>query len=184
MDHTQAIRALTLTGKQLQQSDKSTKVTIIIGGSVAAMAVADMPVSRVTHDCDVLASERDDQWEAVYQAAQRVAEQQGLPKEWLNRDSRMYAHFLPVGWRSRCQLVGTFGPMQVLAISRLDLLAMKLMGAIVRPQDLEDMLALKPTKKDFVFLHKHLDRLDAESLTRETHDTERAILRELEASHG
>jgi len=184
MDHTQAIKALTQTGKQLQQASKNIPMRVILGGAVAAMAVAGMPVSRVTHDCDVLTSEPDDQWEAIHQAAQRVAEQQGLPKEWLNRDSRMYVHFLPVGWRNRCQLIGTFGPMQVLAISRLDLLAMKLMGAIVRPQDLEDMLALKPTKKDFVFLHKHLDRLDAESLTRETYDTQRAILRELEITHG
>jgi hypothetical protein len=96
----------------------------------------------------------------------------------------MYAHLLPIGWRNRCQQVGQFGPMQVLAISRLDLLAMKLMGAAVRPQDLEDILALKPAPKDFAFLYQHLDRLDAESLSRETHDTERAILRELEGSHG
>ena len=37
-----------------------------------------------------------------------------------------------------------------------------------------------PATDDTAFLRKHLDRLDAESLTRETHDTQRAILEELE----
>ena len=59
-------------------------------------------------------------------------------------------------------------------------MAMKLMGAAVRPQDLEDILAMRPTATDIAFLHEHLDHLDAESLTGETHDTERAILHDLE----
>lgn len=184
MNHSQAIEALKHTGELMQQTGHTSDVQIILGGAVAAMVVAKMPDTRVTLDCDVLVSEPDNQWEEVQQAARSVADQYGLPKDWLNRDSRMYAHLLPIGWRNRCQQVGKFGPMQVLAISRLDLLAMKLMGAAVRPQDLEDILALKPIPKDFAFLHKHLDRLDAESLSRETHDTERAILRELEESYG
>ena len=59
-------------------------------------------------------------------------------------------------------------------------MAMKLMGAPVRPQDLEDIIAMRPTADDIAFLHEYLDRLDAESLTRETHDAPRAILDDLE----
>jgi len=67
-----------------------------------------------------------------------------------------------------------------LAIGRRDLLAMKLMGAAVRPQDMEDILAMKPSAADIAFLHEHLDRLAAESLSRSVHEIERTILNELE----
>ncbi|HAI13594.1 MAG TPA: hypothetical protein DCM28_17945 [Phycisphaerales bacterium] len=184
MDRTQATSALKQTGKLLQESGHRDTVIVILGGSVAAMSVANMPATRVTHDCDVLVSEPNDQWQVVQAASQQIAKQNGLPENWLNHDSRMYAHLLPIGWRSRCEEVGTFGPLHVLAISRLDLMAMKLMGTPVRPQDLEDILAMKPTKDDLKFLHQHLDRLDEESYTRETHDNERAILKELEESDG
>lgn len=144
------------------------------------MVVADLPATRVTHDCDVLVSEPDAGWVVVREAAQQVAEKRGLPAEWLNRDNRMYAHLLPIGWRKRCELVGRFGPLEVLAIGRRDLMAMKLMGAPVRPQDLEDIIAMRPTTDDIAFLREHLNRLDAESLTRETHDAPHAILDDLE----
>ena len=180
MDRTQAIAALQQTGNLLAQTAPSGRVTVILGGAVAAMVVADLPATRVTHDCDVLVSEPDAGWETVRQAARQVAEKRGLPVDWLNRDSRMYAHLLPIGWRKRCEAVGQFGPLEVLAIGRRDLLAMKLMGAPVRPQDLEDIIAMRPTADDIAFLHEHLDRLDAESLTRETHDAPRAILDDLE----
>jgi hypothetical protein len=180
MDCNEAIKALKATGNRLQRSSRSGQVTVILGGAVAAMVVARMPADRVTHDCDVVASEPDDLWAAVQQAARQVAQEQGLPSEWLNRDSRMYAHLLPLGWRRRCEQIGEFGALKVLAISRRDLMAMKLMGAAVRPQDLEDIFAMKPSKPDVAFLDAHLDRLDAESLTRESHDAARAILKELE----
>lgn len=180
MDRTQAIEALKATGTRLERAGVVDRVTVILGGAVAAMVTAGLPASRATHDCDVLASEPDEQWQAVQQAAGEVARQRGLPADWLNRDARMYAHLLPLGWRGRCQTVGQFGPLTVLAISRRDLMAMKLMGAAVRPQDLEDILAMRPTAADVTFLHEHLNRLDAESLTGEGHDAERAILHDLE----
>lgn len=184
MDRTQAIAALQQTGNLLAQAAPSGRVTLILGGAVAAMVVADLPATRVTHDCDVVESEPESGWETVHQAARQVAQKRGLPVAWLNRDSRMYAHLLPIGWRKRCETVGRFGPLDVLAIGRRDLMAMKLMGAPVRPQDLEDIIAMRPTAEDIAFLHKHLDRLDAESLIRETHDASRAILNDLEPCDG
>lgn len=180
MDRTQAIAALQQTGDLLEKTAHDERVTIILGGAVAAMVVADLSATRVTHDCDVVASEPDAGWETVHEAARQVAEQRGLPVDWLNRNSRMYAHLLPIGWRKRCEVVGRFGPLTVLVIGRGDLMAMKLMGAPVRPQDLEDIIAMRPTAEEIASLHEHLDRLDAESLTGETHDGPRAILGELE----
>jgi len=180
VNRSEAITALRATGELLQRSGQVESVSIILGGAVAAMVTADLPASRITLDCDVVDSQPDDGWSAVQQAARQVAAQRSLPANWLNRDSRMYIHYLPLGWRDRCEPVGQFGPLTVLAVSRRDLMAMKLMGAAVRPQDLEDIVAMRPTRDDLAFLHEHLDRLDAESLSRETHDTERAIVNELE----
>jgi len=56
-DRTQAIAALQQTGKLLAQTAPHDRVTVILGGVVAAMVVADLPVTRATHDCDVLVSE-------------------------------------------------------------------------------------------------------------------------------
>jgi hypothetical protein len=181
MDRTQAIGALRQTGERLARTTQPDPVTVILGGAVAAMVVADLPAARVTQDCDVLASEPDAGWAAVREAAKHVAGQRGLPINWLNRDSRRYAHLLPMGWRKRCRPVGRFGPLEVLAIGRRDLMAMKLMGAPMRPQDLEDLVAIRPTAADLAFLHAHLDRLEAESLSHETHDAPRAILNELKS---
>lgn len=184
MDARHAIEALRATGDRLLASGQSGQVTLILGGAVAAITVADLPAGRLTHDCDVVVSEPDERWDTVLQAAREVAEQRGLPAGWLNRDARNDVHLLPSGWRGRCEWVGQFGPMAVLAISRRDLMAMKLMGAAVRPQDLEDIVTMRPSAEDVAFLRAHLDRLDAESLTRETHDRERAILPELEQTDG
>ena len=180
MDRTQAIAALQQTGDLLAQTAHNDSVTVILGGAVAAMVVANLPATRVTHDCDVVASEPDAGWVVVHEAARQVAAKRGLPVDWLNRDSHMYAHLLPIGWRKRCEAVGRFGPLEVLAIGRRDLLALKIIGAPKRPQDLEDIIAMRPTADDIAFLREHLDRLDAESLTGETHDAPRAILDELE----
>lgn len=184
MDRNQVIAALQQTGKLLAQTAHGDRVTVILGGAVAGMVVASLPATRITYDCDVVVSEPDAGWDAVHEAAQQVAGKRGLPTQWLNRDSRRYAHLLPINWRKRCEIVGRFGPMEVLAISRRDLMAMKLIGAPVRPQDLEDIICMRPTAEDIKFLHEHLDRLDAESLERETHDAPRTILDELEPCDG
>ena len=123
MDRNQAIAALQQTGNLLAQTAHSDSVTVILGGAVAAMVVADLPATRVTHDCDVLGSEPDASWVVVHEAARQVAEKRALPVDWLSRDSRMYAHLLPIGWRQRCEMVGRFGPLEVLAIGRRDLMA-------------------------------------------------------------
>lgn len=57
MDRTQAIAALQQTGNLLEKTAHNDSVTVILGGAVAAMVVADLPATRVTHDCDVVVSD-------------------------------------------------------------------------------------------------------------------------------
>ncbi|NJL31903.1 MAG: hypothetical protein HC898_09870 [Phycisphaerales bacterium] len=53
----------------------------------------------------------------------------------------------------------------------------------MRPQDLEDIIRMKPTRSDIAFLREHLHRLEAESLDRQTHEAQLAILDTLEPCH-
>ncbi len=69
--------------------------------------------------------------------------------------------------------------MIVTAVSRRDLMALKLMGAAQRPQDLEDLDAMKPGPDEAAFLHRYLDQSEAESLDHASYDRERALLNEL-----
>ncbi len=76
--------------------------------------------------------------------------------------------------------MGSFGPLTILAISRRDLVAMKVIGAPKRPQDLEDLVVIKPTAEEIDFVRRHLDRLESESLARDTYDAARTVLHRLE----
>ena len=179
MDRNDAIEALRATGDELEASGFTEPVNIVLAGAVAAMVTGGLPASRGTHDCDVVLIDPDDRWNVVRNAARAVARQRRLPPDWFNRDSQMYAYLLPLGWRGRCEAVGSFGPLVVTSVGRRDLLAMKLAGSPVRPQDQDDLVSMKPTTEELTFLEEHLDRLEAESLAGETFEAQRAILDQL-----
>jgi hypothetical protein len=89
----------------------------------------------------------------------------------------MYAWALRLGWRQRCEPVGTYGPLVVLRLSRIDLIATKVIGAPKRPQDVEDLIQIQPTADELRIVAEHVDRLEAEDLDRRSFDDQRAILR-------
>lgn len=88
----------------------------------------------------------------------------------------MFGFNLALGWHDRCEEVGKFSPLNVTRISRLDLLAMKLVSAAKRLQDITDLDSMKPTGSELDFLEAHLDRLEREDLDRQTFDRQRSIL--------
>ncbi len=57
MNQFEAIAALRATGERLRSAQIGDPVTVVIGGAVAGMLAGELPSSRVTHDCDVLATE-------------------------------------------------------------------------------------------------------------------------------
>jgi len=154
-------------------------VRVVLCGAVAGILGGDLSGERQTLDCDVIDSQPSERFEAVRDAAAVVAERLGLKPTWLNQDSRMFAHLLPTGWLTRLRPVGRFGPLEAVAVGRLDLLALKLMGIDQRPQDLEDIEAIKPRDDELAFLADYLDQKEAESLDRETFDAQHAIVKEL-----
>jgi hypothetical protein len=64
-------------------------------------------------------------------------------------------------------------------ISRMDLIASKVMSSPKRPHDLEDLRDLKATNEELDFVEQHIDRLEAEDLDRREFSDQRAVLRSL-----
>ena len=65
------------------------------------------------------------------------------------------------GWRGRRQYIGTWGLLTVYAAGRRDLLATKFYAN--RPQDREDVQAMKPTLEDCAFVRTYLTMLRVSS---------------------
>jgi hypothetical protein len=78
----------------------------------------------------------------------------------------MLSGVLPRDWRSRRVWVGMWGRLRVFSIGRSDLVAMKVLAG--RPQDVEDLRALRLTGDDVDFVRRYLGTL----ATGGTHDDE------------
>ena len=182
MSHDNVLKALSETGRRMANLANVEPVRVVVCGAVAGILAGDLSGERQTLDCDVIASDPRDAFANVAHAAAEVAEELDLKPQWLNQDSSMYAHLLPIGWKKRLQRVDRFGPLEVMIVGRRDLLALKLMGAPQRPQDLDDLEEMKPTTAELVFLSEYLDQQEAESVARETYDSQRALLDDLRGS--
>lgn len=69
----------------------------------------------------------------------------------------MLSDALPRDWRSRRVWVGMWGRLRVFSIGRSDLVAMKVLAG--RPQDVEDLRALRLTGDDVDFVRRYLGTL-------------------------
>lgn len=175
------LQALQATGAALAVNGETEAIQVVLCGSMAGILGGHLPAERQTLDCDVIASQPSDRFPAIAAAAANVAHTLDLSPQWLNNESRVFAWRLPVGWKERLHTIGRFGPLTVTAVSRRDLMALKLVGAAKRPQDLEDLDAMKPDQHEAAFLHRYLDQSETESLDRASYDHERALLNELMA---
>ena len=184
MDSDQLLEAVERVGRRLADSEPGMPVVrLLVVGGVAGMLTKALPAERTTTDCDVMDMVPPDRWDAVRQAAAEVGRELGLKPTWLNRDSRAYQHVMAAGWQSRCIKVGVFGKLDVRAVGRTDLIVAKVMGAAQRVQDREDLRCLKPTAGELDKVLKHLDRLEAESLDRQTFEPQRAVVAALRMEH-
>jgi hypothetical protein len=179
LDAELTLRALQRTGDSLAASGLAAPIRLIVAGGVAGMLAGLLEPSRTTGDCDVMWASDESQWAGVVTAAAEAGERLGLPQHWLNRDCAMYAWCLPLGWLDRCKRVGTFGSITVDRLSRLDLIATKVIGSPKRPQDFADLRAMSPTAAELAFIDDHLDRLAAEHLGGDTFDDQCAIVEAL-----
>ena len=176
-----ALEALRRTGAELALHGVATLIELVLMGSTAGLFAGALAANRVTSDCDVAWPRRDHpNWVMLSRAAEAVADALGLPREWLNYKAQVWSRYLPLGWRERCEEVGQFGPLVVQRISRVDLICTKIFGAPRRPQDLDDLLAIRPTLAELEFARAHLERVRSEDLSRGEYDDVEAVLDALE----
>ena len=150
---------------------------MLAGGSAGLLAGL-LANARTTADCDVIWTDSTE-WELMERSAREIAAEQGLPDRWLNRDCAVYAWSLPLGWLDRCEKVRTFGAFEVMRLARIALIASKVFGAPLRPQDMQDLRAIAPTASELDVVEAHLDRLASEHLDGDEFASQREVLRTL-----
>ncbi len=159
--------------------DYHCEIEILLVGGAAGMVTGVLPAARTTTDCDVMVYLPEEALAVVESAADKVADEMGLAVHWLNSDVQVRRDALPDAWRSRRVAVGVYGRLAVYAVSRPDLIAMKVLAG--RPQDLEDLAAMKPRQDELDFVSVYLDGLDAKGTRPEQLDDARLVLSALEA---
>lgn len=179
LDQDGVLTALRDTGEALAVAGFPGEVRIVLAGGVAGLLSGLLTAHRTTADCDVLHLDREDAWSQINAAAQQISQANALPPTWLNRDCQQFAHCFPLGWRERVVDIGQFGPLRVAVVSRFDLMASKFVSAPQRPQDLTDIIQMKPTPEELKRIEAHLDRLSDEHLDGFDHAPQRSILQAL-----
>lgn len=153
-----------------------TEIEILLVGGAAGMITGLLPPTRVTTDCDVMAYLPPDTMATVELAAAQVADELGLATNWLNSDVQIRVDALPDGWEKRKIAAGMYGRLRVSAVSRPDLIAMKVLAG--RDQDIEDLQALRIRSDDVAFIETYLNML----VSKGTQQGQIAAARELLAS--
>lgn len=120
---------------------------IATGG--AALALLGI-ISRETRDCDLIEPELTAVLvDASIAFALEVREQgEILRDDWLNNGPATLAPLLPVGWRSRLQVVHQGKSIRLWCLGRPELLLSKLFALCDRGLDLGDCLALRPSEAE------------------------------------
>lgn len=155
-----------------------TEVELLLVGGAAGMLTGLLPPARTTTDCDVMAYVPEDAMGAVENAAEQVARELGLAATWLNSNVQLRRDALPDDWQTRRVWIGTWGQLRVFAVSRVDLIAMKVLAG--RAQDLEDIRSMKLRPDDVEFVRRYLDGLPAKGTTPEQIAEAREVLQSLE----
>lgn len=155
------------------------EIEILLVGGAAGMVSGVLPAGRTTADCDVMMYLPEEALAPVETAAGQVADEMGLASRWLNSDVQIRRDALPEGWKARRILVGVYGLLRIFAVSRPDLIAMKVLAG--RAQDLEDLAALKPRRDELDFVDAYLTGLDAKGTHQEQIEDARLVLSTLEA---
>lgn len=179
LNQDRTLTALRLTGEALARHGFAGEARIVLAGGVAGLLSGLLGGHRTTGDCDVLDLDREDAWTRINAAAQEVARAEDLPPTWLNRECQQFAHCFPLGWRERLEDIARFGPLRVAVVSRFDLMGSKIVSAPKRPQDLADVMEMKPTPEELDRITEHLDRLTGEHLDGFDYAPQRGILRAL-----
>ena len=136
------------------------KLDAVIAGG-AALALLGI-ISRPTRDCDVIHPYLPG---PIVEAAKRFARHRSsqgdmLDETWLNNDAISITNDLPSGWMDRLQVVYQGPSITLNSLGREDLLRTKVFALCDRTIDLQDCIALAPSKKELEGLLPWLEAQD------------------------
>lgn len=153
---TQAIsKALELLNEELALKGENRDLIACGGGVLSVMGV----ISRQTRDLDVITPTIDS---LLLDCAMRVANKLGLDPEWLNNGPSGFIRDLEKNWETRTEIIFSGKNLTVRTLGRRDFIATKLQGLCDRDEfDLEDIVALKPTREEIESLKPWLLLRDA-----------------------
>jgi hypothetical protein len=132
---------------------------IVIGGT--ALALLGVKV-RPTRDCDILSPAIPS---AVAEQARAFATHRrklgdSLQDDWLNNGPESLARVLPENWESRIVPAFDGRSIRLQTLGRTDLICSKVFALCDRAVDLQDCIALAPTKDELITLAPWLDSQD------------------------
>lgn len=133
------------------------EIEIVLVGGMAGRLAGWFSETETTKDCDVMAYSPEQAFGYVESEAFKVAQSMGLPRRWLNSASHGFDWALPAGWQDRKHLIGRYGLLIVYHVSRVDLIALKVVAS--RDVDRSHLLTMDVTDEDLSFVEEHLDRL-------------------------
>ena len=147
---------LSALSEQLAARGEAHTIAVVGGSALISLEL----VSRTTRDIDVVAVIEDDQLvsaeplpDGLISAAERVAEDFGLPPDWLNAGpADLLDYGLPAGFLERGEK-RSYGPgLEVLFASRVDQIHFKLYAVVDQGtgRHLTDLEALKPTEQELL----------------------------------
>jgi hypothetical protein len=132
---------------------------VVIGGTALGLLGV---VSRQTRDCDILHPLLPVEIRAAAKAFAAAQRKHGevLDDDWLNNGPASLADALPEGWRGRLQTAYQGSAVTLRALCRTDLLMSKLFALCDRGIDLQDCLALAPTRDELNNIGPWLEQQD------------------------
>lgn len=144
----------------------SKRVRLIVGGGGAMVLAHQFALSTTDIDAVPAAGVTIEELDPLIKA---VAQELSLPGDWLNPFYSSFAHVLPADYGTRLVNVGTFKWLQVLALSKEDLLIMKCFAA--RQKDVIHSRSLVKKGADLKMVAAHIHFLK----TKKIPGTERAL---------
>ncbi len=141
--------------KFLHEHDESFSATIIGGAALTLLKVT----SRTTHDVDILNPKTIP--DKISQLSKEFAMKNNLPENWLNCGPADVVNYLPKDWEKHTRKVFEGESMELTTLGRKELIMTKCWAYCDRERDLDDIIALSPTKQELKETREWLKPLDA-----------------------
>jgi hypothetical protein len=123
-------------------------------------------LNRETGDCDVIEPLIPEDVRKAALDFSKLKNDHGyrLKEDWFNNGPESISEQLPKGWRENLQVVYKGQSLEIYTLDRINLLRTKLAALCDRGSDLEDVLAMKPTKKELDEAKDWVKQYDANEL--------------------